>query len=214
MVAAAAEGLDLVVAGDDGERRGEAAMGERDAGDRGHRDGARDARHDLDVDAGVAAERDLLAAAPEDERVAALEPHDLLAVAGEGDEQLVDGVLRHRVVAGELADVDDLGAERDALGGEPVEHPAGAEPVGDDHVGRLERAESAEREQAGVAGAGAHERDGPPCAREVSSASPAASLLDPRGFEAGRVAVIGCLPGAGRGGGASVARAGRRTRAR
>ena len=102
-------------------------------------------------------------------------------------------VLRHRVVAGQLADVDDLGAEHDALGGEPVEHPAGAEPVGDDHVGRLERAEAAEGEQAGVAGSGAHERD--------------AARLQVR-------AVIGCLPAAGRGGGASVARAGRRTRAR
>ena len=44
-------------------------------------------------------------------------------------------VLRHGVVAGELADVDDLGAQLDALGGEAVEHPAGAEPVGDDDVG-------------------------------------------------------------------------------
>ena len=100
-------------------------------------------------------------------------------------------VLRHGVVAGQLADVDDLGAQHDALGGEPVEHPAGAEPVGDDDVGRLERAEAADREQAGVAGSGADERDA--------------------GRRRRRSAVIGCLPAAGRGGAASVARAGRRT---
>ena len=78
--------------------------------------------HDLDVDAGVPAERELLAAAAEDVRVAALEPHDALALAGEVHEQRVDRVLRHGVVAGELADVDDLGGQLDALGGEPVEH--------------------------------------------------------------------------------------------
>ena len=145
MVAAAAERLDLVVAGDDRERGGEPAMGERDPRDRRHRDRARDAGHDLDVDAGVAAERDLLAAATEDERVAALQAHDVLALAGEGHEQLVDGVLRHGVVAGELADVDDLGAQRDALVCESVEHSARAEPVGHDDVGRLERAQPADR---------------------------------------------------------------------
>ena len=145
VVAAAAERADLVVAGDDGERRGEAAMGERDAGDRGHRDGARDARDDLDLDAGVPAERELLAAAAEHVRVAALEPHDVLALSGQVHEQSVDRVLRHGVVAGQLADVDDFGGQLDALGGEAVEHAAGAEPVGDDDVGALERAQALAR---------------------------------------------------------------------
>ena len=116
---------DLVVAGDDGEGRRDAAVRERDAGDRGHRDGARDPRHDLDLDAGVLARSELLAAAAEDVRVAALESHDGLAVAGELHEQRVDRVLRHGVVAGELADVDDLGAQLDAVGGESVEHARG-----------------------------------------------------------------------------------------
>ena len=137
--------------------------------------------------------RELLAAAAEDERVAALEPHDALAVAGEGDEQRVDRVLRHGVVAGQLADVDDLGRQHDALGGEPVEHAARAEPVGDDDVGGLERAQAAEGEQAGVAGSGADERD-----------------LAGRGGGGHRAPPTA----AGRGGAASVARAGRRRRAR
>ena len=41
----------LVVAGDDGEAAGHAAVGDRDAGRGGHRDGARHAGHDLDPDA-------------------------------------------------------------------------------------------------------------------------------------------------------------------
>lgn len=167
MVAAAAERLDLVVAGDDGERRGEPAVGEGDTGDRRHRDRAGDARNDLDLDSGFAAECHLLATASEDERVAALQPHDLLAVAGEGDEEFVDRVLRHGMVAGELADIDDLGAEGDVVGGESVEDSAGAEPVGDDDVSRLEGTEAADSEEAGVAGPGADERD--PTSRSLSS---------------------------------------------
>ena len=100
---------------------------------------------------------ELLAAAAEDVRVAALEPHDVLAVAGELHEQGVDRVLRHRVVAGELADVDDLGVEHPR----PIQDAPRAEPVGDDDVGVLQGAQAAHGEQVGVAGTGADERDEP-----------------------------------------------------
>ena len=53
---------------------------------------------------------------------------------GVPDQQAVDLVLRHRVVAGGLADVDD-----DDVGGELVEHGAGAEPVDDDDVGQRQQ---------------------------------------------------------------------------
>ena len=52
----------------------------------------------------------LFAAAPEHERVAALEPHDLEPGRAALDEQRVDLVLRHRDAARRLADVDELGA--------------------------------------------------------------------------------------------------------
>ena len=58
---------------------------------------------------GIPAGGELLAAAAEDVGVAALEPDDGLAVPGQLHEQRVDRVLRDGVVAGELADVDDLG---------------------------------------------------------------------------------------------------------
>ena len=74
--------------------------------------------------------RGLLAAAAEQERVAALEPDHAAAALGLLDEDPVDLVLRHGVVARGLADVDDLD-----VGGELVEQAARAEPVGDHDVG-------------------------------------------------------------------------------
>ena len=73
------------------------------------------------------------------------------------DEKCVDVVLGDRVVAGELADVDDLRLQVDAVGGEPVEHRARAQAIRDDDVGSLESAEAAHGEQARIAGAGAHQ---------------------------------------------------------
>ena len=71
----------VLVAGDDGERRRQAAVGHGDAGVGGHRDRRGDAGHDLERHAGREQRGGLLAAAGEHERVAALEPHDLLAGA-------------------------------------------------------------------------------------------------------------------------------------
>ena len=53
---------------------------------------------------------DLFAPAAEDEGIAAFEPHDVSAVEGAGDQHPLDLLLRHRVVARRLADVDELGA--------------------------------------------------------------------------------------------------------
>ena len=58
------------------------------------RQGRGDAGHHVALDAGGAAGLQLLAAAAEHERIAALQPHHLQALAGEGDQQLVDVVLR------------------------------------------------------------------------------------------------------------------------
>ena len=71
----------IFVAGDDGERRREPAVRHRDARVRGRGDGRRDAGDDLERDAGGGQRLRLLAAAAEDERVAALQPHDALARA-------------------------------------------------------------------------------------------------------------------------------------
>ena len=71
-----------LVAGGEGDRAGEAPVRERDAGVGGRGDGGGDAGHDDEGHARVDQRLGLLAAAAEDERIAALEAHDDLARAG------------------------------------------------------------------------------------------------------------------------------------
>ena len=71
--------LRVLVAGDEGDRRGVVAVGDRDAGVGGRGDAGGDAGHDLELDPGRAQRFALLAAAAEDERVAALQPHHAAA---------------------------------------------------------------------------------------------------------------------------------------
>jgi hypothetical protein len=59
------------------------------------------------LDAGFAQVRHLFAAAPEDERVAALQPHHGLAFAHRGDHQPLDEGLRRALAAAALAHVHD-----------------------------------------------------------------------------------------------------------
>jgi hypothetical protein len=68
--------------------------------------------HDLEGDAGGAGTLRLPRTAPEHERVAALQAHDLEGRRGRVDEQRVDLLLRHRDATGRLADVDELGRDR------------------------------------------------------------------------------------------------------
>ena len=82
--------LFLFVAGDEGEAGVEVAVGDGDAGVRRGGDGGGDAGDDLEGDAGGRQVLAFLAAAAEDEGVAALEADDALALAGLLDEQGVD----------------------------------------------------------------------------------------------------------------------------
>ena len=72
----------LLVAGHDQERGRDAAVRDRNARRRRRGDRARDARHDVVGDAGVLQRQRFFAAAAEDERVAALQPHDAPAARG------------------------------------------------------------------------------------------------------------------------------------
>ena len=74
MVGGDRHSAELVMTGRDREPSGDAAVGDRDADRSRHRDRARDAGDDLDVDPGGPARSYLLAAATEDVRVAAHEP--------------------------------------------------------------------------------------------------------------------------------------------
>ena len=81
-------------------------------------------------------ELEFLAAAAEDERIAALEPHDAAAESRLLEQQLVDTALRHRVTARHLADADAVG-----IAAREVEDLVGDQPVVQDHVGFLQRAQ-------------------------------------------------------------------------
>ncbi|MNY58890.1 hypothetical protein D3C86_1952810 [compost metagenome] len=71
------------------------AVGQRQADRGGAGESGGDARHDDGFDPGGADGLKLLAAATEDEGIAALQPNDAVAGAGLVDHQLFDLVLRH-----------------------------------------------------------------------------------------------------------------------
>ena len=99
--------VEALVTGGDGDLTGPAAVGDRDAGLRGHRDRTRHARDDLDGDVGRQAGQRLLAAPAQHERVTALQTHHPATCPGVLHQEPVDLLLRQRVVPGRLADVDD-----------------------------------------------------------------------------------------------------------
>ena len=109
-----------------------AAVGDRDAGVGGRADGAGDAGHDLERDAGRGERLGLLAAAAEHERVAALQPHDASRpVRPALDEQRVDLVLGEVDLArAPCPPTMQLGA-----GGREVEQRRRRQPVVHDDVG-------------------------------------------------------------------------------
>ena len=84
-------------------------MGHRDPRVRRGGDAGGYPGHDLEVDSGRGQRLGLLAAAAEDERIAALEPHHAPPRPRPVDQQRLDVVLLDGVVAGALADVDELG---------------------------------------------------------------------------------------------------------
>src|SRR3546814_7772505 len=81
-------------------------------------------------DTGFARGLELLAAAPEDEGIAALQAHDLLAGLCLADDQRVDPVLPHRVAAALLGDADPLDVRRDQ-----GEHARADQSVANDQIG-------------------------------------------------------------------------------
>ena len=140
-------GETLALAGDEADRRGDVAVGERQ-----HRAGRaaerrRHAGDDLDRKPGGAHRLDLLAATSEDERIAAFQPHDDGAGLDVRDDERVDRLLRHRVPGALLRDAD---AERGR--GCEVEHAGIDETVVDEHIGLPKCARRLDGQQIGVAG--------------------------------------------------------------
>ena len=130
------------------------AMRPRHAGVGGAGQRGGDARHHFEGDAVRVQELQLLAAAPEHEGVAALEPHHAAAGARMLQHQRVDAVLADVVVGGLLAHFDELG-----VAARQRQHAGADQAVVQDHVGLVEQAQRTQREQARIARTGADERD-------------------------------------------------------
>ena len=115
--------------------------------------------HDLERHAGGLERERFFAAAAEHERIAALEAHDAPAAPRGADQRADDRVLPHRLGAASTADEDPLRAlgQRDCGGRHQrvVEH----------EIGFGEPARRPARQQLGIAGTGADQRDEAPRAR-------------------------------------------------
>ena len=119
--------------------------GAEPGGDAGN-DGVRNAR--------LAQRRDFLAAAPENERIAALEPHRALAGARRFDQQCVGRVLSD---AG-LADAAPHRHPR-RIAPRTIEHLGRHQIVVEHDIGILQRAQRLDRQKIGIARPGANQRD-------------------------------------------------------
>src|SRR5262249_43786148 len=96
------------------------------------------------------------AEAPEDRRIAALQPDDALAAPGPVDQQPVDVALTDARAAGRLAHVDDRRPAADL-----VQQLARDQPVVQDHVGLPQATQALQGDELGIARAGADERAEP-----------------------------------------------------
>lgn len=144
----------LAVAGDVADAARKSAMGQRDVRRRGAALRRRDPRHDLERYTGALERLGFLAAAAEDERVAALEPDHGASGAGEPHQHAVDLRLRHAMMARLLADID---AGRPL--GNKAEYFRRDQPIIDHDIGSADDAGRLEGEQLGIARPRPHEKD-------------------------------------------------------
>ena len=138
--------------GDDAQRLGVVAVGQRHArvGTTGQRCG--DAGHDLERDAVARQHFEFLAAATEHEWIAALEPHDAAPRPGMLEHQLVDPVLGDGVGARGLADRHPRRvAPRES------QHLLRHQPVVQDHVRLLQGAHRTQGQQSRIPRTRAHQ---------------------------------------------------------
>src|SRR5262249_26395969 len=143
----------LLVAGHHCERRGDAAMRERDARVGRDRDRRAHTGDHLERNAGPRQRLGLFSAPPEDEWVAALEAHHPTPAPGVHDQERVDALLRQRMVAGFLTGEDAARARR------LVEEARMHEPVVDDDVSATQELEAPHGHEPGIPGPSADQRD-------------------------------------------------------
>ena len=136
----------LQVAGDEAHRLGVVAMSQRNTRVSRATGSRRDARHDLEADAGTGQGLELLPAAPEDEGVTALQAHHAMPGAGVIHQRLIDAFLGHAVIAARLADVQAtcvrIGQRQNLVTDQAIMN---------DDIGLLQMAQRLERQQLRIA---------------------------------------------------------------
>ena len=187
----------LGMAGNEGERLGMVAVGERDAGSSGAAERRGNAGHDMNFDAFSADGFKLFTAPAEDERVAPFEAHDTQPFLGRGDEAGMDFGLGHGMIALRLA---DRNAGR--IAADEGDYLRADEAVVIDHIGFLDEAEGFQRQKFRIAGSGANDVD------DTAGAAGDAGLLAQEGFGAFKVSGIGGLGGGAGKGALPIAAAG------
>lgn len=130
-----------VVAGDKGDDRRVAAVGEGNSAVGSDAEGRGDAGNDFERDAGGGEGFDLFAAPSEDERISALEADNVPTAAGTLDQHIRDFVLRIRVIGALFAHIDTLG-----MSGREAQDLIAGEVVIEDGVGFGENAAALEGE--------------------------------------------------------------------
>jgi hypothetical protein len=123
-----------------------------DLTERGCSEPRRDARDDLEGDPGVAQRLRFVPAASEDQRVAALQPHDRLALARFGEHQRGDLTRSQRTAGAMVAQADQLGVSTGMF-----QRGGVGEVVVQDDVGLPETLDGAKRDQAEVPRSCAHQ---------------------------------------------------------
>jgi hypothetical protein len=129
-------------------------MCHRDARVGRRRDSRRDSGHDRERYAGALERLGLLAAAPEHERVPALQADDSLARPREVDQQTVDLLLASPRIARAFAGVDQL-----RIRSSPCDQLGCDQAVVDDRVGAFDELDGARRREARISGPRADQID-------------------------------------------------------
>ncbi len=142
------------VTGDERDTVCERTVGDRDAQRRRRGQPGRDPRDDVDGDTGGVERREFLAAAPEHERVAALEPHHAIARARFANQKLLDERLRRRATTAALAHRDEARGRTSHR-----EDPGRNQVVMQHDVGSGEGTYRLQGEKLGITGSGADEHN-------------------------------------------------------
>lgn len=137
----------VFVSGDKGNACRVLAMGQRDAGVSRHRRGRGHAGDDLKRDVVIGKLFGLFSSPAEDEGVSAFQPRDELSLSRLPDDKAVDLILRERVPAPLLANVNELRVRTSLL-----EQALVGEIVVDDHVGPFDALQALDCDQSRISG--------------------------------------------------------------